>query len=62
MIGVAVIAPLVLRAGQASVRADIASPSFIVGVAAASFDTCIYIADLELGKPGIRIGGGTGAC
>ena len=37
MIGVAVIAPLVLRAGQASVRADIASPSFIVGVAAASF-------------------------
>ncbi|MDP2357283.1 MAG: ATP-binding protein [Beijerinckiaceae bacterium] len=36
MIGVAVIAPLVLRAGQARVRAEIATRSFIVGVAAAS--------------------------
>ena len=36
MIGVAVIAPLVLRAGQARVRADMATSSFIVGVAAAS--------------------------
>ncbi len=37
MIGVAVIAPLVLRAGQARVRAEIATPAFLVGVAAASF-------------------------
>lgn len=39
MIGVAVIAPLVLRAGQARARAEIATPAFIVGVAAASFAT-----------------------